>query len=420
MSSAGVPDPGRDLAAVSTFARYVLAIGVALWFLSVLLAPDDLTIILTERPTVTTELPSAPGAFLPRFAPTPTTTAGPAPGSDAVDRIVGERRGADLAVGGSGDADRAVDEPGDSLTRSDADRLDVTFALVGPSGASETTGVAEIVFDPVQNQICHRFEIDGTADPSGRIGIGRSAEQAGVVVDLGRLEPGQTACTRVSSTAMEALVASEADHFVEVDDASGGQVARGQSSPSDGAAQVEAPAIPDGVDPTVVSAGLSARPGVLTLAGAAPSQATADLLRGELAVLDGTGIEVIDQVTIDPAAAPPAGGIVVDQTDLFAVDSHDLSSEGETIVRQLAILFQRNPEWTITVSGHTDSTGDEVNNLELGLRRATEVLDILIAEGVSADRMTAEGVGAPKPIADNKTLEGRAKNRRFEIEIRRD
>lgn len=430
----------RDPVVLTFFVFYVLTAVAVLWLVSGVLAPRPFDVVLLDRARSTTETRPAPGAFLPTSVPVPTSSAdGSAePGDSAntagewgdLDIRGGEWGTSNLAIAAPGDQQRIAGEAGESGTRSGADPFDVSFTLVGPSRAPWATGRVEIVFDPGENQICHIFEIDGIADPFGRIGIGRSAEQAGVVVDLGRVEPGQRACTQVSSTAMEALVAAEADHFVEVSDAARVHVARGQSSAaaeaaflqSSAAAEaafLEEPAVSDGVDPAVVTAGLSARPGVLTLAGAAPSNAIADLLRGELAVLDDTGIEVVDQVTVDPTAGPPTGGIMVDQTNLFAVDSHDLSSDGDTIVRQLAILFQRNPQWTIAVSGHTDSTGDEINNLELGLRRATEVRDILTAEGVSAERITTEGVGAPFPIADNETPEGRAKNRRFEIEIRR-
>ncbi len=399
---------------VSVFAGYMLLVGVALWLLSAMLGADELNIVLVDGVIPTTESRPTPTTVPPRFTsivtvppvtlPAPTTL--PLP-------VVGPER---PELPGGTDMTALVDIP---------------FTLAGPSGASGVTGVAHVVLDPAENRICHRFEVDGIAEPFGRLGIGRSDAQAGVVVDLGELESGQRACTRVSSTAMAAFIAAETDHFVEVGDASRAQVIRGQTSAGEEAENGEAldvdgltddtvdDPIDETVDPTVVSAGLTARPGVLTLVGAAPDEATADLLRAELSVLDGTEIEVIDQLTIDPTAAPPTGGIRVDRTGLFAVDRHDLSSDGEVVARELAILFKRNPDWVITVSGHTDSTGDEINNLELGLRRATEVRDILIAEGVPAERITAEGIGAPNPIADNETPEGRAQNRRFEIEISR-
>ncbi|KDN54356.1 DUF5723 family protein [Flavobacterium seoulense] len=67
------------------------------------------------------------------------------------------------------------------------------------------------------------------------------------------------------------------------------------------------------------------------------------------------------------------------------------------------------------LEGHTDSTGNVAKNLQLSKDRAAAVKDYLIAKGISADRLSSEGYGVTKPIASNKTVEGRAQNRRVEI-----
>ena len=67
------------------------------------------------------------------------------------------------------------------------------------------------------------------------------------------------------------------------------------------------------------------------------------------------------------------------------------------------------------LEGHTDSTGNVVKNLQLSKDRAAAVKDYLISKGISADRLSSEGYGVTKPIASNKTVEGRAQNRRVEI-----
>jgi OOP family OmpA-OmpF porin len=69
----------------------------------------------------------------------------------------------------------------------------------------------------------------------------------------------------------------------------------------------------------------------------------------------------------------------------------------------------------IEVRGHTDATGSAESNRVLSEKRALAVRDYLIAQGVSADRITARGFGEDFPIAPNDTREGRAKNRRVEI-----
>ena len=67
------------------------------------------------------------------------------------------------------------------------------------------------------------------------------------------------------------------------------------------------------------------------------------------------------------------------------------------------------------LEGHTDSTGNVAKNLQLSKDRAAAVKNYLISKGISADRLSSEGYGVTKPIASNKTVEGRAQNRRVEI-----
>jgi outer membrane protein OmpA-like peptidoglycan-associated protein len=69
----------------------------------------------------------------------------------------------------------------------------------------------------------------------------------------------------------------------------------------------------------------------------------------------------------------------------------------------------------IVVEGHTDSVGSEETNRELSLERATSVRDALVANGVSSDRISVQGHGESRPIADNSSQAGRANNRRVEI-----
>ena len=80
-------------------------------------------------------------------------------------------------------------------------------------------------------------------------------------------------------------------------------------------------------------------------------------------------------------------------------------------------LIKGNPDAQITVEGHTDSTGTRDHNMVLSQQRAEAVKGALTARGVAADRIKTVGVGPDRPVADNKTPEGRADNRRVEIVI---
>ncbi|MFM8631393.1 MAG: OmpA family protein, partial [Betaproteobacteria bacterium] len=71
----------------------------------------------------------------------------------------------------------------------------------------------------------------------------------------------------------------------------------------------------------------------------------------------------------------------------------------------------------IVAVGHTDSVGTDAYNQKLSERRAAAVKAYLVSKGVAANRVYTEGKGEKSPVADNKTKEGRAKNRRVEIEV---
>jgi OOP family OmpA-OmpF porin len=76
--------------------------------------------------------------------------------------------------------------------------------------------------------------------------------------------------------------------------------------------------------------------------------------------------------------------------------------------------MKQYPKSVLIIEGHTDSTGPEEYNLKLSTRRANAIAKLLSSRyGVAMERITAQSLGETKPIADNKTREGRAKNRRI-------
>ena len=83
----------------------------------------------------------------------------------------------------------------------------------------------------------------------------------------------------------------------------------------------------------------------------------------------------------------------------------------------LLTILKIYPYMTIELSGHTDNRGNEEYNLQLSKARAQAVVDFLVKNGIDKDRLTAIGYGDTKPIATNKTDEGRAQNRRVEFKI---
>ncbi|MGC2856936.1 OmpA family protein [Novispirillum sp. DQ9] len=101
----------------------------------------------------------------------------------------------------------------------------------------------------------------------------------------------------------------------------------------------------------------------------------------------------------------------------FDFDSAELRPEGRDALRQVAGVLVNNPRTTIDVVGHTDSIGRPDYNQRLSERRAGAVADYLTAQRVQPARILVAGRGATQPIATNATEEGRARNRRVEIQI---
>jgi outer membrane protein OmpA-like peptidoglycan-associated protein len=101
---------------------------------------------------------------------------------------------------------------------------------------------------------------------------------------------------------------------------------------------------------------------------------------------------------------------------LFATAKWELLPAAQTKLNEVAdALTKQDPDSTMVVEGHTDSQGALAMNQELSQKRAESVRTYLVSRGISADRITASGLGPSRPIAENGSPEGRANNRRVEI-----
>jgi outer membrane protein OmpA-like peptidoglycan-associated protein len=78
-------------------------------------------------------------------------------------------------------------------------------------------------------------------------------------------------------------------------------------------------------------------------------------------------------------------------------------------------MMKSNPDLKIGVEGHTDNVGTPASNKTLSEERAKSVVSEIVGQGISSDRLSPSGFGQDKPIADNNTDEGKAKNRRVEL-----
>ncbi len=92
-----------------------------------------------------------------------------------------------------------------------------------------------------------------------------------------------------------------------------------------------------------------------------------------------------------------------------------IKSDSQTIIDELYKMLNSNPTLKITIEGHTDNVGNPASNKTLSEQRANSVKTSLVNKGISADRVKCLGFGQDKPIDDNSTENGKAKNRRVEI-----
>ena len=109
-----------------------------------------------------------------------------------------------------------------------------------------------------------------------------------------------------------------------------------------------------------------------------------------------------------------------DQPRLDVVVDRTKAQQAGFTQREVAGVLQRYPRTTIEIVGHTDSVGNEDMNQDLSDRRAASVRDSLTRFGVSPTRIVTRGAGELRPLADNSTPEGRARNRRVDLTVRPD
>jgi outer membrane protein OmpA-like peptidoglycan-associated protein len=99
----------------------------------------------------------------------------------------------------------------------------------------------------------------------------------------------------------------------------------------------------------------------------------------------------------------------------FDVDKATIRPESQPTIGEIVALLKGNPSLKVSVEGHTDNTGVRQRNKTLSEQRAKAVADAIVQQGVDRSRLTSVGWGQDKPIEDNGTEAGRAKNRRVEL-----
>jgi OmpA-OmpF porin, OOP family len=99
----------------------------------------------------------------------------------------------------------------------------------------------------------------------------------------------------------------------------------------------------------------------------------------------------------------------------FETGKATILQDSESVLTEIAKMLQQNPDVKVSVEGHTDNVGSGTSNQALSEKRAQAVVAWLTSHGIDASRLKAKGWGASKPVDDNATDDGRAKNRRVEL-----
>jgi outer membrane protein OmpA-like peptidoglycan-associated protein len=99
----------------------------------------------------------------------------------------------------------------------------------------------------------------------------------------------------------------------------------------------------------------------------------------------------------------------------FDTGKSDLKTDGQATVKEIVAMLKSAPGLKISIEGHTDNVGTAASNQKLSEARAKSVMNAIVSGGIAQDRLGAKGLGQTAPVADNRTDEGKAKNRRVEL-----
>lgn len=120
---------------------------------------------------------------------------------------------------------------------------------------------------------------------------------------------------------------------------------------------------------------------------------------------------------VAPEPAPTSERVTYSADAFFDFDKAVLKPEGKAKLEDLVSKLEGTDLEVIVATGHTDWTGTDAYNMKLSMRRAQAVKAFLVSKGIPESRVFTEGKGEREPVADNRTRQGRAQNRRVEVEV---
>jgi outer membrane protein OmpA-like peptidoglycan-associated protein len=157
--------------------------------------------------------------------------------------------------------------------------------------------------------------------------------------------------------------------------------------------------------------------GRVYLRGQVPSQAIADQIRAKAAAVVGDPNVVVEYQIVPGAPLPNSAPLYVRDSILFPAGLSSLNAQSRSILDLGVLLFKQNPQMSVVVSGFTDSSGTVADNLKLSRQRVDAIVRYFLGRGVSKTAVSGIAMGEAQAVGDNSTPEGRAKNRRVELEV---
>jgi outer membrane protein OmpA-like peptidoglycan-associated protein len=132
-------------------------------------------------------------------------------------------------------------------------------------------------------------------------------------------------------------------------------------------------------------------------------------------------LHIVERTAMEQVITADAMAAAIEKDGFVALDVHfatgkaDILPESRPLINEIVTMLSKHSSLRVGVEGHTDNTGSPATNKALSEARARSVVDAIVAAGISRGRLDPVGFGQDRPIADNRTEDGRAKNRRVEI-----
>ena len=155
----------------------------------------------------------------------------------------------------------------------------------------------------------------------------------------------------------------------------------------------------------------------VSLRGDVASEALRDKIASDLVQGMDPGVKVNNGLRVAASEQGMLDAALADRIIEFESGKAALTDVGKTVLDQMSVALLRLKDKKVEVIGHTDNAGSRAGNLSLSQARAEAVKAYVVERGVKPDMVSVSGEGPDRPVADNRTAEGRARNRRIEFKV---